>query len=74
MNDTDFTYLVCSDLERDGMYLEMQRHKKAVAEVFYSDKTHQFTISLFEKQLPADSVERLIALARQRLPLRETSE
>ena len=59
-----------SDLQRDGMYLELidQRTGDEVAEVFYSDATHEMNISIFQPGLPLNLVEALIARAKHDLP------
>ena len=53
-----------SDLQRDGMGMELHSGNRTVAEVFYSDVTHEFTVSLFEPDLPLEVVEQLIAAAK----------
>jgi len=53
-----------SDLKRDGMSLELHFGSRAVAEVFYSDVTKEFTISVFEQDLPLAVIEQLISSAR----------
>ena len=53
-----------SDLKRDGMSLELHSGSRAVAEVFYSEVTREFTISVFEQDLPLAVIEQLISSAR----------
>ena len=53
-----------SDLKRDGMGLELERGGHTAAEVFYSDASGDFSMSLFEESLPLAVVERLIVEAR----------
>jgi len=60
--------ILASDLKRDGMGLELACGSNTVAEVFHSDITGEFTISLFEPSLPLEVVERLIIEARVALP------
>lgn len=59
-----------SDVQRDGMYLELidANTGDAVAEVFYSDATHDLTISLFKPELPLRAIELLIESAKLYLP------
>jgi hypothetical protein len=59
-----------SDVDRDGMFLELidKESGDEVAEVFYSDVTHQMTISLFQPTLPLHVVELLIKRAKDDLP------
>ena len=60
-----------SDLERDGMFLELSPvGQMAIAEVFYSDITHQFAITLFKESVPTEAISWLIAQALERLPAR----
>lgn len=59
-----------SDVQRDGMYLELIEESTGdeVAEVFYSDATHEMTISVFRPELPLRVVESLIEKAKHDLP------
>jgi hypothetical protein len=59
-----------SDVQRDGMYLELidQSTGDEVAEVFYSDATHDMKISVFRPELPLRVVEALIEKAKHDLP------
>ena len=59
-----------SDVQRDGMYLELidQSTGDEVAEVFYSDATHEMKISIFQPKLPLRVVEALIERAKHDLP------
>ena len=62
-----------SDLQRDGMGLELRRDSRLVAEVFFSDASGEFTISLFEQSIPLPVIEQLIAEARTDLvPVRQS--
>jgi hypothetical protein len=59
-----------SDVQRDGMYLELidESTGDAVAEVFYSDATHEMTISVFKPALPLRVVELFVERAKHDLP------
>jgi len=59
-----------SDVQRDGMYLELidESTGDEVAEIFYSDTTHNMTISVFQPNLPLAVVELLIERAKRDLP------
>jgi hypothetical protein len=59
--------LRASDLQRDGMALELHCDSAAVAEVFYSDVTGEFSISLFAPDLPLPVIEQFVAEARRSL-------
>ena len=68
-----YSTIRASDLQRDGMGLELRRDSQLVAEVFFSDVTHEFVISLFDKNLPLPVIEQFIAEARTDLvPVRES--
>lgn len=59
---------VGSDIQRDGMYLEVEDNAKAVlAEVFYSDRDNSMTFTSYRTDLPLPLVEWLIAHAKERL-------
>jgi hypothetical protein len=59
-----------SDVRRNGMYLELidESSGDEVGEVFYSDFTHEMTISVFQPELPLHVVELFIERAKQDLP------
>ncbi len=59
-----------SDVQRDGMYLELSDTgaAKAVAEVFYSDETGQMSFSAYEEDVPLEAIELLIERSKQLLP------
>ncbi|EPK6163023.1 hypothetical protein KY207_002062 [Providencia stuartii] len=61
-----------SDIVRDGMYLELTMANTdpvlQFAEVFYSDVTHQFTLTCFEPNIPLEVIETLIEQAKKLLP------
>jgi hypothetical protein len=59
-----------SDVQRDGMFLELidESTGDAVAEVFYSDATHEMAVSVFKPELPLRIVELLIERAKHDLP------
>jgi len=61
-----------SDIDRDGMFLEASildsNPLQQVAEVFYSDQSHEFTFSCFMENIPLELIEKLISSAKERLP------
>ncbi|WP_050577523.1 hypothetical protein [Sinorhizobium arboris] len=59
-----------SDVQRDGMYLELSDTdaQKALAEVFYSDETGRMTFWAREEDIPFEAVELLIERSKQFLP------
>lgn len=50
-----FEGLIGSDSERDGMYLEISESPynalEVILEIFYSDATNKFSITLFEENV-----------------------
>ena len=63
-----YAFTVGSDLQRDGMYLEVADDTKTVlAEVFYSDCDNSMTFTGHRTDLPLPLVELLIARAKERL-------
>lgn len=71
-NGARYTSLMASDLQRDGMGLEMHRTAcgldSVVAEVFYSDANGSWTLNTFDCDVPLELVDELVAEARRRLP------
>ena len=65
-----YTLVRGSDIDRDGMYLELLREGKRgeIAEVFYADATGEFSITTFENSVPLAAIEWLIEQARASLP------
>ncbi|MCS3422452.1 hypothetical protein M2403_001052 [Rahnella sp. BIGb0603] len=57
---------------RDGMYLELSEAGtspfRQIAEVFYSDVTHEFSFSCYEGCIPLKEIEKLIHEAKKLLP------
>ncbi|MDM8750516.1 hypothetical protein [Morganella morganii] len=72
-NGTRYEIIRGSDIVRDGMYLELRLPDTSpleqLAEIFYSDVTHEFSISIFADNLPLSIIETLIAEAKVSLPL-----
>ncbi len=52
------------DPQRDGMGLELYLGSRVVAEVFYSNATQEFAISIFAPALPLEIIEQLITAAK----------
>lgn len=57
------------------MYLELclpdTSPLEQLAEIFYSDVTHEFSISIFVDNLPLSIIEILVAKAKVLLPLKK---
>ena len=65
---SEYQFLMGSDIERDGMFMEMLDASGAcVAEFFYSDVTGRMVITLEQQGLPIEAVEELLSRARLRL-------
>ncbi len=66
-----YTTLKASDVQRDGIALELhltvQGQDSVVAEVFYSDADGTWTINTFDCDVPLELIEEFIAEAKQRL-------
>ena len=63
-----YQIVVGSDIDRDGMYLEVQDTTDAlVAEVFYSDKDGAMTFTTYRPDVPLALVEWMIAEGKARL-------
>ena len=66
-----FEGLIGSDLERDGMYLEISEFPynsvEVILEIFYSDATNKFSITLFNENVALELVEEAIEIAKHRL-------
>jgi len=68
--DGKYEGTIGSELERDGMYLEVTEPNNYVncfLEIFYSDLTDTFSITLFKENIELDLVEQAIKIARIRL-------
>jgi hypothetical protein len=65
-HNREYRMVRASNVKREGMSLELVAvsEGKVVAEVFYPDATGEFSISIFEQQLPLTVIERFIAAAR----------
>ena len=48
-----------SDINRDGMYLELSEHggKQGVAEMFYSHATGKFILNTYGNDVPLEAIE-----------------
>ncbi|MBF9195420.1 hypothetical protein [Microvirga terrestris] len=72
-----YTTLLCSDVDADGMYLELREitdeGQPAVADIFYSDQTHDMALSAYRENIPLELIEWLIQQARERLIPRATT-
>lgn len=69
-----YTCTLASDVERDGMGLEVSDASEpppsVVLEAFYSDRTGEMSFTAHRPQLPLEMIEWFVKLARERLPPR----
>ena len=66
-----YTTLVASDVQRDGIGLELhwlsERQDNVVAEIFASDVDDSWTVNTFDCDVPLELLEELISEAKERL-------
>ncbi|MGI9034451.1 MAG: hypothetical protein ACR2GD_00275 [Pyrinomonadaceae bacterium] len=65
-----FEGTIGSGLERDGMFLEVTETKNSTQlfiEIFYSDATNKFSVTLFKENVDLELIEQAIKFAKQRL-------
>jgi hypothetical protein len=65
-----YTAIRGSDVDRDGVYLELTipGQRGEIAEVFYADKTGEFSLTTFGNAVPLAAIEWLIERSRTLLP------
>jgi hypothetical protein len=65
----EYHHVVGSDVQRDGMYLEVTDTRAApdVLEVFYSDRTDEMTFTAYRPDIPLEVVEWALTMAKERL-------
>ncbi len=71
VGDCDYTSVIGSDLDRDGMYLEVTEDRAGspvILEIFYSDRSGEMTLSTFRSGVPVKLVDWALRLAKDRLP------
>ncbi|MEO1151196.1 MAG: hypothetical protein AAFW83_09445 [Pseudomonadota bacterium] len=71
--DKEYRYIRGSDVVRDGMYIEVsdqQNEAEAIIEIFYSDVSHEMSVTLFKPDVPLELIEWAISVARKRLPVK----
>lgn len=65
----NFRAVVGSDLERDGMFLEVTDADNAlVAVLFYSDRDKRMTLTAHRPDVPLPLIEWMIGEGKERLP------
>jgi len=71
VDNRQFELVRGSDVDRDGMYLEMSEvgGGSGIAEVFYSDQTCRFVLNTFGNDIPLEAIEWIAAQAKILLPV-----
>lgn len=59
-DDTEYELSRGSDIVRDGMFLKLTVAILQLAEIFYLDVTHRFTLTCYEPSIPLTVTETLI--------------
>jgi len=63
-----FTMQFASDIVRDGLGLELlDKRDNVVAEVFRCDRDHTLSVSLFDRSVPTEELDRLLSRASEAL-------
>lgn len=66
-----YSYVIGSDLTRDGMYLELSdetEESSIILEIFYSDQNRTMTMSTFCEGIAIEVIDWALQQARVRLP------
>ena len=63
-----FHQIVASDIDRHTLSLELWDGDDQIAEIAYSDTTHEMTVSLWRQDVPLKVIEEMIEYAKRRLP------
>ena len=65
----DYEVIVASDVsERDGIGIEIWKNNVLLLDIFREDTTKKFTISLFERDLPLELIEKSIIYFKKEIP------
>jgi hypothetical protein len=69
IDGTRFPVTIGSDIEDDGMYLEVANEAGALLLlIFYDDRTAEMSVTTYRPALPLALIEQAILIARIRLP------
>lgn len=64
-----YEVIVASDtIERDGIGVEIWKGDVNLLEIFRDDSTKQYTISLYERDLPLELIEESIKYFKKEIP------
>ncbi len=65
----DYEVIIGSDVnERDGIGIEIWSKEQLLIEIFRNDKNEEYTISVFEKDLPLSLIEEAIKRFKKEIP------
>jgi hypothetical protein len=68
----EYSLILGSDVDRDGMYLELYAGSNAngspLADYFYSDQDGSFSLTVYAPSVPADALAWLRSEGDRRLP------
>lgn len=69
--DGKYEGVIGSDLERDGMFLEISKApynaSELILEIFYSDLNNKLSVTLFSESVDLELMEEAIKIAKHRL-------
>lgn len=60
--------IVASDVQRDGIGIEVYRNNELVLEIFRSDANKTRTINTFKENIPLDLMEQSITKFKKEIP------
>ena len=72
--NNQYSYIRGSDVTRDGMYIEVSEKLNTanpIIEIFYSDVSHQMSVTLYKQDVPLEVLEWAIAIAHKHLPVQK---
>ena len=60
--------IVASDVERDGIGIEVYRNNELIIEIFRSDSKQNRTVKLFKENISLDLIEESIEIFKKEIP------
>jgi len=69
IDGTSFPVTIGSDVDEDGMYVEVTNEAgELLLVIFHDDRTAEMSLTAYRPALPLALVEQVIAIAKTRLP------
>lgn len=69
IDGTSFSVMIGSDVDDDGMYVEVANEAgELLLVIFYDDRTAEMSVTTYRPALPLALIEQAILIARIRLP------